>query len=330
MRYNCLYLSLTRVAGFIMAEKPQRNKRKPILRTDPMAEAGRKILAEQIRRMRRREAGSRTGEDIEDVHQMRVAIRRMRSLLNLIGAHYRAKTVRRTTQGLREIARALGAVRDLDVLILDLDDYAGALPCDERETMAQVIALLDARRSDHRRRLNKLFDSKRYRQFVRRFRRMCKRPGAGARVVKRKETPHQLRHVLPLLLHGRLARVRAYDTVLPAANDVVLHALRVEFKQLRYAVEFFQPVLGASARRFLVEVKAMQEILGRINDIAVFADYMNRIEGLSPRQTALVEIYIAARDHELIALREQFIAAWARFNSRTTQRHFADSLLVLR
>ncbi len=312
------------------ASASKQARSKSIQLTDPMPEAGRKIFAQQIRRMQRYEAGSRTGLDIEDLHQMRVATRRMRSLFNFIGAHYRAKVVRRYSRGLREIARALGAVRDLDVLILDLQDFSRALPPEMLSIMEEVVELLDSRRVRRRARLNKHLDSKRYRRFLRQFRRTCKRPGRGTRRIQRAEAPHQVRHVLPLLLHGCLARARAYEIVLPAAEDTVLHALRVEFKQLRYAVEFFQPVLGASAKRFLAEVKAMQEILGRINDIAVFTETMRQLNGLSSQQSALVADYIAARDHELIALRLQFAAAWVRFNSRATQRDFADSMLVLR
>ena len=44
----------------------KRKKKKVILPTDPMAEAGRKIFAQQIRRMKSHEAGSRTGEDISN------------------------------------------------------------------------------------------------------------------------------------------------------------------------------------------------------------------------------------------------------------------------
>ena len=312
------------------ADDKKRKKKTEIHPTDPMAEAGRKIFARQIRRMKSHEAGSRTGEDIESVHQMRVAIRRMRSLFRLIGAHYRRKTVTEYERGLRDIARALGAIRDLDVLILDLQDFQTALPPDSQGAIAQVVAMLDDRRSACRVRLNRLFDSKRYARFVRRFQRLSKGSGRGARTLKRAETPHQVRHVLPLLLHERLARVKAYDTVLPAAEDRTLHALRVEYKQLRYALEFFQPILGRSAGRFLGQVKAMQEILGRINDIAVFTAYVNSLEDLSPEQAVVLQHYISARDAELVGLREQFNEAWTRFNKRTTQRLFSDSMLVLR
>lgn len=307
-----------------------KKKKTEIFPSDSMAEAGRKIFARQLRRMKSHEAGSRTGEDIESVHQMRVAIRRMRSLFNLIGAYYRRKTVAEYERGLREIARALGAIRDLDVLILDLQDFQAELPPGSQETLDPVIAILEDRRSAFRARLNRLFNSKRYSRFLRRFQRLTKRAGRGARRLKRAETPHQLRHVLPLLLHERLARVKAYDTVLPAVDDTTLHALRVEYKQLRYALEFFQPILGRSAGAFLSQVKAMQEILGRINDIAVFSETVARLDDLPPEQSAALQSYISARDAELVDLRERFNVAWSRFNNRTTQRLFSDSLLVLR
>ena len=305
-------------------------KKREILPTDPMAEAGRLIFARQIRRMLSHEAGSRTGADIESVHQMRVAIRRMRSLFNLIGAHYRPKTTARFERGLRQTARALGAIRDLDVLILDLQDYQATLPPNDQVALAQVVSMLDERRSDCRVRLIQLLESKRYARFIRGFQRFAKRPGKGARRLKRSEAPHQLRHVLPLMLHERMARVKAYDTVLPASDDTVLHALRVEYKQLRYALEFFQPILGRSAGHFLKQVKEMQEILGRINDIAVFASYVSRLDQLRPEQIAVLKGYVATRNDELVVLRERFYAAWAHFNSRASQRQFSDSLLVLR
>lgn len=314
----------------MVADKSKPKKKKEIHPADPVAEAGRKVFAQQIRRMKRHEAGSRTGEDIESVHQMRVSIRRMRSLFKLIGAHYRAKTVDKYERGLRQIARVLGAIRDLDVLILDLQAYQAALSTEDKVAIAQVIAVLDERRRASRVRLNKRFDSKRYARFLRQFQRFAKRPKKGARPLKRNETPHQLRHVLPLLLHERLARVRAYDTVLPASDDAILHALRVEYKQLRYALEFFQPILGRSARSFLTQVKAMQEILGRIHDIAVFSETISRLDRLTPEQAAALEGYLSSRNDELLALRDQFYQAWTRFNKRAPQRQFSDSLLVLR
>ncbi len=313
-----------------MSKSNKSKATRDILLHDPMAEAGRKLLATQLARMKRHEAGSRTGEDIESVHQMRVAIRRMRSLFLLIGAAYKPKTVDKYSRDLRRIARALGRIRDLDVLIDDLEAFRPSLPAGDQAALDQVIDRLDSRRSEHRERLNALFDSKFYARFLRQFARLCKKPGRGAKPLPKLEEPHQLRHVLPILLHERLARVRAYDTVLPAADDAILHALRVEFKQLRYALEFFQPLLGRTTNSFLREAKEMQEILGRINDIAVFSDYMSGLKKLSPEQAAVVRGYLADRDQALAALRLRFDKQWASFNTRSRMRQFSDALLILR
>jgi len=298
--------------------------------TDPMAEAGRKIIARQLAKMKRHENGSRSGEDIESVHQMRVAIRRMRSLFKLIGTHYKPKLIRKYGRGLRDIARSLGDIRDLDVLILDLRDFQDTLSLDSRSHLEAVIQKLDQRRHKCRLKLNILFDSKRYRRFVNRLGEFSAESGKGAVPTPCPEAPHQVRHVLPILLYERLARVRAYETVLPQAGDETLHALRVEFKQLRYALEFFQPILGATADSVILEIKAMQDTLGRMNDIAVFIERLRQIGGLAAEQAAVIESYVMNRGEELASLRGQFRAQWDSFNQQATQRQFAEALLVLR
>ncbi len=301
-----------------------------ILVTDPVAEAGRKLFARQFHRMTKQEAGSRQGADIEAVHRMRVAIRRMRSLLKLLSDYYRAGKVSKLESGLREIARALGRIRDLDVLILDLERYAASAPPERQAHIQAVINRLERRRVKQRQRLNVLLDSKGYGRFLRRLKRFGKTRGKGARRIKVRSAPHQVRHVLPVLLHQGLARVKAYDAILPGADMQELHALRVEFKQLRYALEFFQPNLGRSAGPFLRSARNMQDVLGRINDIAVFIEAVGRLKKLSPEEAHALEAYRAARLAEQGSLREEFDELWTRFKNRATQRQFSDSLLVLR
>ena len=65
-----------------------------ILLADPMSEAGRKILGFHFARMINREAGTRSGEDIEALHDMRVAARRMRVALDLFGSFFKKKEVK--------------------------------------------------------------------------------------------------------------------------------------------------------------------------------------------------------------------------------------------
>ena len=67
------------------------------------------------------EAGTRTGEDIEDLHKMRVATRRMRAVWRVFDGAYKPRVQRRYVRELREVATALGMVRDLDVMLEGLD-----------------------------------------------------------------------------------------------------------------------------------------------------------------------------------------------------------------
>ena len=312
------------VADNKQAEKPA------MLVNDHVAEASRKVFLGQLLRMKAQEAGSRTGEDIESVHKMRVAVRRMRSLLRLVSNYHRSKTVANIEKRLRQIARALGAIRDLDVLILDLQQFSATLPSDAQKQANALISRLERRRAKRRKRLNTFFDSKGYERSLRQLERFAENTSKRERRPKRRHEPHELRHVLPSLLHQCLASVRAYDTVLPASDDKRLHALRVECKRLRYALEFFAPVLGSSVGEFLALTTSMQDSLGRINDIAVFVSRLQGLGKLSPEQEALVEDYIASRNNELIRLRATFYEQWNRFNTRAVQRKFSDAILVLR
>ncbi len=314
-----------------MSVEPVKPTRKPLFRaSDPVSVAGKQLFARQLRRMKRQEAGSRTGEDIESAHRMRVAIRRMRSLLKLLADHYQAGAVRKLDTGLRDIARALGAVRDLDVFIIDLENFAASQPQAQQAALRELIDRLDRRRARSRRRLNRFLDSKGYARSLRRFNRFCKRSGKGARRIQQSSAPHQLRHVLPALLHQRLSQVKAYDVVLPSPDIEHLHDLRVEFKQLRYALECFQPILGVSAGRFLLSARAMQDLLGRIQDISVFMEAAGQLNKLSPEQSQALALYQAARLAEQKQLRQDFEGLWRAFNRRANQRLFADALLVLR
>lgn len=308
--------------------------RQPVLPNDTMAEAGRKVLLGEFITMLQREAGSRTGEYIEDVHIMRVSTRRMRSAFRVLKSYYKPKASRPFKRDLRQIATALGTVRDLDVLLLDLERFKGGLDDAGQEALAQVIAQLDERRNAARDGLNTLFDSKAYRQFIKRFANFVTQPGEGTTTVKlNSPIPYQVRHILPVLVSERLASVRAYEAVL-AEGDVdvdTLHALRIEFKRLRYTVSLFDEVLGSTIKDFITELKAVQDHLGRLNDIANARHRLDLLlDDLDTENAGVLNTYLAALEAEAPDLVAQFPEVWARFNSRKVQERLSSALLMLR
>lgn len=302
---------------------------------DTMAEAGRKILLQDFVKMLSQEEGVRLGENIEFVHDMRVATRRMRSAFRIFEDYYKSKPVRLFIGQLRDLARALGAVRDLDVLIADFTRYQTQLPEQEaRDALVHVVEHLEAKRQKARRKLMAYLDSKSYRGFVKTFATFLTSPGKSAKNNDdHTPTPYQVRHVLPVMIHDHLATVRAYDTVLEDADVTTFHALRIEFKRLRYSIEFFEPVMGNTIEKFVDEMKQIQDYLGRLNDVVVA---QLRLRGLEENGD-LGEVVHESFEHYIQSLAEEqeklmagFGDVWTKFNSRTVQRHLSDALLVLR
>jgi CHAD domain-containing protein len=295
----------------------------PVQPDDAISEAGRKVLRGEFIKILQHEAGSRTGEDIEDVHKMRVAIRQTRSGFRLLDSYFKPGLLRTYRKDLRRLMRALGGVRDLDVMIHDLRAFGTLMDEAQAESLGDVIESLEQRRSVARDNLLAVLDSKGYRRFVRAYTDFLTTPGMGANLPGKAE-PFQVRHVLPLMIYQHLAAVRAYDSLLEDADPPTLHALRIEFKGLRYSIALFRGVLGKEAESFIEELKKIQDLLGRLNDIEVAREaFIDLMEDLDGDQNAALWLYINHLDEEKPTLRAKVPATWQRFNSKTVQRKLA-------
>lgn len=305
----------------------------PVSADDPIAEAGRKVLLQQFRTMLKHEAGSRTGEDVEDVHDMRVASRRIRSTLRLLEPYFKPRRIRAYKPMLSKIADVLGGVRDLDVLIEDVTSYGEGLSDAERAHLDPVIARLNAGRVEARVALNALFDRGQYARFIADFAKFLTTPGAGTPKAGEDgaiPTPSTLRHILPTLIYSHLGQVRAYDSALDDADDTTLHALRIEFKRLRYAASLFSDVLGTQISDYIDELKAMQDHLGRMNDIVTARGALTLIlKGLPAETVEALNGYLSALDDEGLKLRQQVDEMWNHFNRKTVQRQLANAIAGL-
>ena len=306
----------------------------PVETEDTMAEAGRKILLADYVKMTENEAGSRTGEDIEAVHDMRVATRRMRSAFHLLEDYYKARPIRPFMEMLKSLAGYLGTVRDLDVMIEAITHYQATLDEENRAALQPVIDLMQKKQPKGRKKLVAFLDSKDYTSFLTQFAEFLMQPGKGVRAINLDETvPYQVRHLLPSLVHERLASVRAYDNVIEDADERTLHALRIEFKRLRYVVSYFADVLGASGADYIEALKAIQDHLGELNDVVVAQAYLQTLvdENDFTHETAQVLYeYTSALSEKQSDLQGLFPDVWTRFNTRTVQRKLSDALLVLR
>lgn len=299
---------------------------------DTLAEAGRKVLAFHFARMLSFEEGARTGRDLEDVHKMRVATRRMRAVWRTFREGYRRKVARRYVDELRVVAGQLGAVRDLDVLIAGSETHGQERPGDRRALRLFVEELV-GRREAARASLIAFLDDQAYRDFVDDYRDFVQRPEAGIRRI-RAGRPQQVRDTAASRIWAAYERVRAYEAVVSWADIPVLHALRIEGKRLRYSLESFREVLGPEAGSLIKRVVALQDHLGELNDAHVAAELARAWlleEGARiPDPTVqAVARYIASREAAVTRLREGLATAWGPLAAEDFRRDLAASLAPL-
>jgi CHAD domain-containing protein len=234
---------------------------------EPMSEAGRKVLLLHFSKMLANEAGTRAGEDIEALHDMRVATRRMRAAYGIFAEHYEADAVAPFNKALRRTGRSLGTVRDLDVLIEKAETFQAGFAPEEAASLEPLLDEWRTRRAVARRHMLDHLDSAAYHEFVQAFGDFLMTPGAGAHAIPPGEPmPFQVRHIVPRLIFTRYEVVRAYEPIIDAAPPTTYHALRIDCKRLRYALEFFRDVLGAEAPGLIKQVTEMQDLLGALQD----------------------------------------------------------------
>ena len=291
---------------------------------DSLGEAGRKVLRMHLARMLAFEAGTRSGEDIEDLHKMRVATRRMRAAWRVFDGAYRPKLQRRYVAELRTIADALGEVRDIDVLLEHLDGHMARLPAAGQEAMEPLRGAWRRQREVARGRLVARLDSKPYRSFVEDYLDFTESPGAGELPTLMGQ-PSLVRDTAGSRILAAYERVRAYETVITWADVPTLHALRIEGKRLRYTLEYFAEVLPVGARKLIAGVTEMQDHLGLLNDADVAArisrEWLNLNAPYLPAASReAVGLYLDSREADVERLRRSFRPVWRRMTGPTFRR----------
>lgn len=308
---------------------------------DPLAEAGRKVWRYHYAQMLLNEEGTRRGEDIEALHDMRVATRRMRAAFEVFGQAFEPKVMKAHLKGLRATGRALGKVRDLDVFIEKAQHYQADRAINGGTDLSYLLQAWHNKRVAARAEMETFLDGERYRKFCEQFLEFVSTPGEGILHIRASQpVPYLVKDVVPGLIYNRMAAVRAFDSILESARLEQFHALRIEFKKLRYAIEFFIEVLGPKAKLVINEIKTMQDHLGDLNDAQVASQILRDFlvewdehqaqypvqERSEPKP---VLDYLAYRYQERQQLMTTFQERWQNFNRAELMKNLAEAISVL-
>jgi CHAD domain-containing protein len=232
------------------------------------ADAVRDALAEGVTRLLRNEGGVRAC-DVEAVHQMRVAVRRLRSDLRTMKPLLDADWADELSSALRPLAASLGAVRDLDVLVQRIESDAGDLAADLTMLVQNLCALRDIARGA----LIASLGSTEHAALLERVAAAARSPQLSplATLDADDALPELVAAAWRRLARraDRVARALARDPAEP--DDAKLHRVRILAKRARYAAEAATGALGQSrgraAARFARRLATIQGLLGEHQDV---------------------------------------------------------------
>lgn len=312
-----------------------------ILPDDSLAEAGKKVWRYQLAEMLSHEAGTRSGEDIEALHDMRVATRRMRAAFDVFGEAFKPKALATHLKGLRLTGRTLGRVRDLDVLLDKAATYVQTLPAEEQHGLDPLVETWHVQREAARLDMLDFLNGEVYTRFKENFADFLapKNITQGSRAVDVLE-PSRVRELAPVLIYQHLAAVRAYESILDTATLAQLHQLRIQFKRFRYTVEYFQEVLNPEGQKVIDDLKRIQDHLGELNDANVavnllkeffkeFSAKQDRLPAYQRQNSSGVMMYLTYRYNELHQLILAFPETWKWFNRPVLSRNLASAISSL-
>ncbi|MBN1476870.1 CHAD domain-containing protein [Candidatus Sumerlaeota bacterium] len=230
-----------------------------------------KLLTKSWKRLSRQVSAVDKNGAVEAIHELRVATRRLRELVE-IGADAVPGSVRRVSiQKLRRARRLCGATRNLDVL-LELIAARIKRRTSEAELWAPIQRDLESRRESGLKSMRKAIDRldlpSLQQQWQKGIRSWAKAQENGSVVKARRRLDKHLAKRL-----GQFARARDLAKA-PEAKIADVHRLRLTGKRLRYVLEAVMEVNGESLAETLEHLRAFQVCLGEWNDLDMLAEVL--------------------------------------------------------
>ncbi len=240
--------------------------------------------------------------DVEGVHRLRAAIRKMRTLFVLFAPHLDAEATARFERELRDLGRVLGGGRDWDVFITETLASAGG------DLGAEASAALRDAAEERRARAHAAVAAAVEGPVPTALLLGLALWTADAGWMKRgTDGDARLLDLLPDLLDRLERRALKRGRHLKSLDVEDLHALRKSLKKLRYACEDVASLFGRDdVHRYVGTIKRVLQDLGRINDAAVTEE---RVGDLAPA------------DHAGLAGAAEALLAW---NDRRRRGHERD------
>ena len=246
--------------------------------------------------------------NVEALHDLRVASRRLRAALGIYSTAFAPKAARSLLRSAKALTSALGPVRDLDVQLGALEKASEGLVKTEREGLRRVIRRLKRLRLRERRIM---------RRQLRRW--SGKRFNAELEKTLLEPLPDAPLSTFAGVITTAWERVAIFWPVVQDPGKVAeLHEMRIVTKRLRYTLELFAPTLPEAKAALVKPLTQIQEHLGQIHDLDVLLPLLEqglrrekRRKRAGKKAAAGLSHVIAQTVAERVRLYEEFIALWS-------------------
>lgn len=209
--------------------------------------------------------GTRLGDDPEDLHDLRVAVRRLRAILKVSAPPLDEAWADELRDELDWLGDLLGPVRDLDVMLAHL--RGADLEENERRALTPILKRLQRERTACRRSMLAALKSARYTALLDRLEEAARRP----RTRSARPSPDAV-------VAAAFKQLRkAMDKLDRAPSDRSLHRARIKAKRARYAAELVAPERGKRVAKFIAAAKSFQDVTGEHQDAVVTAEQLREL-----------------------------------------------------
>ena len=229
-------------------------------------DAFRSIALTSLAQLQRNESGAIAGVNPEFVHQSRVAIRRLRSALKLFSPVLSTSFVDVYSPRWQALAERLGSARDWDVFLSET-----LVPLEEAFPGDADLALLRARSESTKAKAQAAasiaLSQRDYSQLLLAFTAALFRIESPTIEAKHKTSASALRKFAARRLKKRTSMIESLVSEHGKMNAERRHDLRIAFKKLRYALEFFAPIMASERLlAYQASLSTIQDLLGTLND----------------------------------------------------------------
>ena len=234
---------------------------------------GHEIISHHFLTMLSHEYGTFLGKDIDALHDMRVATRRLRVSIDVFASHLIPELPVEFQPNLKTMGKVLGRVRDYDVLIDQLKNEIQTGSVSTSKPMTNYMNYCLKLRKKNQKKLRKYFLSEEYSRFKESLAHYLETTNIGSNESTGEASLIKFSHNM---IFNSVQRLKTNSKMFLGASLDELHSLRINVKSFRYRLEFFEKIHKKELTPCIRAIKKIQDHLGQIQDIRFAIKTINR------------------------------------------------------